>query len=226
MTITARRLRNAIVAATIALMCSAEQARASAIQLNSPSDLSAGGTVVTFPGVLSDPFAFDITASAVTLTFSTPGLFTVMDSDGVSFDFAAGTTLLVNNLQSGPLTINFSTGVREVGLFAQSFAFDTEAFTFDVFHGAATPTAFSVGPADNSGLPGVALFVGARATGGDLITQLTIGESFNNDFVIGPITFAKAAAAEPVPEPTSLVLLGTGLLYVARRMRRVVPPSC
>jgi PEP-CTERM motif len=201
-------------------MCTAAQARASAIQLVDASELSAGGTVVTYPGLLSDPLVFDITAGAVTLTFSTPGLFSVLDSDGVSFDFAAGTTLLVNNLQSGPLTINFSTGVREVGLFAQSLAFDTEAFTFDVFHGAATPTTFSVGPADNSGLPGVALFIGARATGGDLITQLTINEFFNNDFVIGPVTFGEAAAAEPVPEPTSLVLLGTGLVYGARRLRR------
>lgn len=57
MRMTTRGLLNAIAAATIALMCSAAQARASAIQLTSPSDLSAGGTVVTFPNLLSDPLA-------------------------------------------------------------------------------------------------------------------------------------------------------------------------
>ena len=180
------------------LLCHAVPARASAIQLTDASQLSTGGSVVTFPGLLSDPFAFDLTGGSVTLTFSTLGLFTVLDSDGVSFDFPANTTLLVNNLQSGPLTISFSTGVREVGVFAQSLALDTEAFTFDLFHNGSTLGTFETGPADNSGLPGVALFIGARATGSDLITQLTINEFFNNDFVIGPVTVGEAIAAEPV----------------------------
>jgi hypothetical protein len=197
---------------TALLLCRAVPARASAIQLTDASQLSGGGIVVTFPDLLPNPFAFDLTAGGTTLTFSTPGVFSLIESDGVSFDFPAGTTLLANNLQSGPLTIQFSSGVQEVGLFAQSLALGDERFTFDVFNGASLLKSFAVGPADNSGFPGVALFIGARATGTDLITQLTIGESFNNDFVIGPATFSEAAAAEPVPEPSSMLLLGSGLI--------------
>jgi hypothetical protein len=201
------------------LLCQALPARAGAIQLTDASQLSAGGSVVTFPGLLPNPFAFDLTGGGMTLTFSTPGVFTVLDSDG-SFDFPAGTTLLVNNLQSGPLTINFSTGVREVGLFAQSLAFDSEAFTFNVLQGGSTLGTFGTAFADNSELPGMALFVGARGTDGDLITQLTINEFFNNDFVIGPVTFSEAIAAEPVPEPASLLLLGSGLIAAGIKRRR------
>jgi hypothetical protein len=227
MTMTRRRFLNSIVAATIALMCTAAQARASAIQLNSPSDLSAGGTEVTYPNVLPNPLAFDLDAGAVTLTFSTPGFFNVFEQDG-SFapDFPPNSILLAD-LQEGPLTISFSSGILEFGLFAQGLFTDVpEAFTFSVFNGASLLNTFTVGPDDNAGIPGVALFIGSRATGGDLITRLTItntgssDEFFDPSFVIGPITLGEAAAAEPVPEPGTLMLLGSGLLYGARRLRR------
>ena len=229
MTMTTRKLLNATVAATIALLCSAAQARASAIQLNDSSDLTAGGTEVTYPSPLPNPFAFDVAAGALTLSFSTPGLFNVFEQDG-SFapDFPANSVLLAD-LQQGPLTISFSTGIREFGFFAQGFFPDVpEAFTFNVFNGASLLNTFTAGPNDNAGLPGVALFIGARATGADLITRLTISntgsldEFFDPSFVTGSITVGDAAAAAPVPEPGTLVLLGTGLLYGARRLRRRV----
>jgi len=220
----ARSLLHSIVATTVVLMCHVTPARASAIQLNNASDLSVGGAVATYPpgGPLTNPFS--IAAGAVGLTYSTPGLFSQDIADGTNFDFPVGTTLLIN--QDGPLTITFSTGIREVGLFAQSVAFDFETFSFNVFQGASTLGTFTVGPADNTGSPGVALFIGTRATGGDLITRLTISStsssdpSFDNFFVAGPVTVGQAAAAAPVPEPTSLLLLGTGLLYGVRRVRR------
>lgn len=227
MTMTIRKLSNAIVAAAIALMSSAAQARASAIQLNDSSDLSAGGTEVTYPIPLPNPLAFDVAAGALTLSFSTPGLFNVFEQDG-SFapDFPANSVLLAD-LQQGPLTISFWTGIREFGFFAQGFFPDVpEAFTFNVFNGASLLNTFTVGPDDNAGIPGVALFIGSRATGADLITRLTVSntgsfdEFFDPSFVIGSITVGEAATAQSVPEPGTLLLLGSGLLYGARRLRR------
>jgi PEP-CTERM motif len=219
-----RRILTTIAAATVALLCHVSPAHASAIQLGSASDLSAGGTLVTFPaGSPTNPFA--IVAGAVTLTFSTPDFFFFDTSDGLGFDFPAGTRLL-GTTPKGPLTIGFSTGVREFGLFTQGLALDNESFTFNVFNGASTLKTFNVGPVDNSFLPGMALFIGARATGTDVITQLTIANTSSNDpffdfsFVAGPVTFAQAPAAEPVPEPASLLLLGAGLIGAGAQIRK------
>jgi hypothetical protein len=204
------------------LVCNVAQAHASAIQLTAVSELSASDTVVTFPVSLPNSGAFDLSASGITLEFSSPGVFGRFDSDGATVDFPLDTRLL--DVQGGPLTITFLSGIREVGLFAQSIAFDDETFAIEVFQGSSSLKAFDVGTADNNGLPGVALFIGARATDGDLITRLTITNMSSSgpdtEFVIGPVAFGQAIAAEPVPEPTSLILLGSGLLYGARRLRR------
>jgi hypothetical protein len=229
-----RSLARSIMAATFVWMCHATAAHASAIQLNDFSELSAGGTLATYPaGAPSNPLT--ITAGGVTLTFSTDVLGFALD-DGSFFAFpAAMTPILLNNQGNGPMTIEFSTGIREFGFLAQSAGVDIETFKFDVFGGASLLNTFTVGPADNTGLPaGLALFIGARATETDLITKLTLsstssltssGELFDNFFAVGPVTFTQAVAAEPVPEPASLLLLGTGLLVGAKRWRKRQPAA-
>ena len=209
-----------MVAAALYLLGHVTSVYAGAIQLTDVSQLTPGGTLVSYPAAPPNPFEVD--ADGVLLSFSTPIAFNEFDQDG-SFapQFPPGATLLFN-LLNGPLTVDFTPGIHEVGFFAQGFSLDTpQAFAVNVFNGASLLTSFSVGPDPNTGFPGTALFIGARAFDLDLITQLTVRNtelSEDPSFVIGPLTFSEAA--DEVPEPASLFLLGTGLIGAGVRLRR------
>ena len=218
---TNRKLLATMLAAALCLLGRVPSVYAGAIQLTDVSQLSPGGTLVSYPAPPPNPF--DVDAGSVLLSFSTPIAFNEFDQDG-SFapEFPLGATLLFN-LLDGPLTIDFAPGVREVGFFAQGFSLDTpQAFAVNVFNGSSLLKSFSVGPDPNAGFPGTALFIGARAFDLDLITQMTVSNTELSDdpsFVIGPLTFSEAAA-DQVPEPASLLLLGTCLLGAGVRLRR------
>jgi hypothetical protein len=222
MTVPKRKLFTLIVLAAVCLLYRVPSARASAIQLTDVSELSAGGTKVSYPS--APPNSFDVDAVGITLSFSTQVAFNEFDQDG-SFapEFPFDSTILFN-LMEGPLTISFLPGISEVGFFAQGFVPDTpQGFAVNVFNGLSLLRSFTVGPDPNVGFPGKALFIGARASNGDLITQLTITNTELSDdpsFVIGPLTFSERSTAQPVPEPASLVLLGSGLVGAGVRMRK------
>jgi hypothetical protein len=64
-------------------------------------------------------------------------------------------------------------------------------------------------------------FFGFQATGGDLIAGISITNTDPSGILYDDITFDSVGASTAVPEPMSLVLLGTGLVgTVVRRHRR------
>jgi PEP-CTERM motif len=202
----------------------APPAYAGAVQLTSAGQLNPADATVTYPTtgvvVISPgglppavglPNPLVVSAGGNTLTFSKPsGLFVVN-----SF-FGPGALYTGNAYQQegGPVTITFATGVTEVGLqaFPNFPGPPGFGFTFTAFNGTTAIGTFSVATFGTSG----GVFLGVRATGGDVITSLVINHTIS-DFAISPVTFGPAAAA--VPEPTTLVLLSAGLAGAALARR-------
>jgi hypothetical protein len=225
----ANEMRAWLMASVILLLAS--RAEAGLIILSGPSDLATSDTM-TAPYSGGEGFHFTPYTAIdgdTTLTFT--DLSNVLYRQDVSptilYDYAIGTHLLLTIDESGnpagPLTIAFGTPVVEFGLFAQSNNFDTETLSFTAYDGTKALGSYTSPHTDNTGTPGVALFLGARSTGGDVITSVVISSvssdpAFTNDFVVGPVTLSA------VPEPSTFSLLGIAalaLVGVARRYVRV-----
>jgi hypothetical protein len=237
---------------------------AQSILLTAPPTQPGTATTATYPVGATDPNAtgdfsgvdfidapFTVAAGSTNVTFTatnaTPSKsFESFTNDG-SFDFPGGTQLVdtavgdnntTGSITTGPLLINFNSGVSAFGLNAQDTAFDSETFTFTVFTNGSTTngTTFMLPTYDNTVDPsGKSVFLGAQAVGSAVITSVLISSQSlavndqgqtstagSNDFYFGPLAATPAA----VPETSSVVsfglLLGLGgaLAAVGKRNRK------
>lgn len=205
------------------LAAAAAEARADAVQLFARSQLSASATTAQYAdpaySILSSPFV--MSAAGNSLTFSNSGQFERRD-DGPEFqtDFAEGTRLLLSQgTTNNVTTIDFAAGVTQLGFDLQDFPV-VGNFQIEVFNGDTSLGTFSVLDIAGDGLPA---FFGVSTSGGDVITRVVI-TGFTANYAIGPVSFVNASAPAEVPEPATLLLLGTGVAgaFAAARRRRAV----
>ena len=214
-----RVLGVSVVLAAVAVPC-----EAGSILLTSYAQMTPGFDTVTYTGA---PF----TSSATIVAFGPGNSVTISDgagdlerrdqNTGWAGNFAPGERLAWTQTgNNNPMTIVFSGAVGEFGLQIQADIFGAFTGSFDVFNGAINIGNYAFAGNSTSAGDDSALFLGARGTGGDVITSVVIrvfDVSQNGDFAINEVSYADGTR---VPEPALLTLFGLAAAAGARRFRQ------
>jgi hypothetical protein len=168
---------------------------------------------------------FSQTVNGLTATFSSPadpGGFAVSSASFLASPFSGNVLVGTNQAGVVPLTIGLSQNVDSVSL---DFATETTAtFLLTAFeNGTQVGQATAVGS-----VPSGFLFPQGSLdlNNGELFDSVTLS-SLSPDFAIDNVDFGLPTGPTPVPEPSSLVLIGSGLsillLLFARSRQGLIP---
>jgi hypothetical protein len=167
------------------------------------------------------PFSIASVGATSTATVTNPsdGFERRDQGTGWAGNFAPGDRLLWTRNTAGPMQIDFSSPVSAAGAQIQADVFGAFVGFIDVFDGSDSfLTTFSLAGLSGFTSDNSAIFLGVRDSNG--IGRIDYRIAGAGDFAINQLDVD--AAGTPIPEPGTLMLIGSGLAGLALRNRRKI----